>query len=171
MVWLVLAALIIIVLGLIVWSPVEIELNTFKNRFQLRWKGLLGVSAVPGVPWHWYYQIFSWRREWRPSSSTARKNRASKPKSSSSPSRLSFAQGLALVKKLFRAVQVKKFYLDWDTGDYLYNAYLYPLTHALQLKHGRFKINFAGRRDVNILLQVRLCRLAWAYLQVLFHFK
>lgn len=69
------------------------------------------------------------------------------------------------------AIKVKRLYVNWDTDNYLLNAYLYPFTHALRLKSGYLKINFAGRQDVDVLLQTRLCRLAWAYLQILFHSK
>lgn len=174
MIWVVLAGVVVMGLVLILWLPWEIEINTKQNVYQVRWKGVFGASirvdqSQAGVKW--YYQLFGWRREWHPEFRLSQPVGSVKVTTHTKRTQWSFKQIILLLKKLFSAVQVKRFYVNWDTDNFIYNAYLYPLTHAINLKNGRFQINYTGQHDLNILLQTRLCRLAWAYLQVLFSSK
>lgn len=174
MIWVVLTGIVVLGLVLILWLPWEIEINTLQNVYQMRWKGVIGASVrvdKGNSTLKWYYQLFGWHREWHPVFGLPRAKGVNKVPAQKAGTHWTFRQIISLLKKLFSAVKVKRFYVNWDTDDFIYNAYLYPLTHAIHLRNGRFQINFTGQHDLNILLQTRLCRLAWAYLQVLFSFK
>ena len=56
-------------------------------------------------------------------------------------------------KPLLKAIQVKQFYLNIDTDDYIWNAYLYPISNLLSNQKRQLKINFQG--DFEILLEVQ----------------
>ncbi len=46
--------------------------------------------------------------------------------------------------KVLRALEVREFYLNIDTGDPVRNAKLYPLFELLNFRFGGFRVNFLG---------------------------
>ena len=169
MIWFVLALVVLLILPL--FFPVEIEVDTKAAIYRARWRGVVGVRVLPNEKgWHWFYQILFFEKKWRPS-----KMKSTKPVSGKEPQAqknfLTRRQIWLLIKKCVMAFQCKRLFINWDTNDYISNAYLYPLAH-LTSKHKRsFKINFAGKQEVDLLLQVRPIRLLLAFLAVLFFVK
>ncbi len=53
--------------------------------------------------------------------------------------------GLKKVVALLRSFNVKKLYLNLDTGDFVLNAKLFPIFNFLDYRVGRFNINFLGK--------------------------
>ncbi|TBN04321.1 hypothetical protein EYD45_06795 [Hyunsoonleella flava] len=64
---------------------------------------------------------------------------------------LSFKTGL----KLLKAIKVKTFWMDVDTGDCILNAKLYPAFAYLNYKIGGFNINFQDRNQLVLNIQVK----------------
>ena len=75
--------------------------------------------------------------------------------------------GWPQIKSLFRIVrsfEVKEFYLDLDTGNYITNARLYPAFTFLNFWVGNYQINFAGRNNIAIHLQNRPYRIIKSFI-------
>ena len=165
MLWFILALVVLLVLPL--FFPVELEVDTQSAVYRARWRGVVGVRALPDEKgWHWFYQFLFFEKEWKPS----RKPPKPKPKKETQKRKgfLSARQIWLLIKKCFAAFHCKRFYINWDTNDYIANAYLYPLTHLINNHRRNFQINFAGRQEVDLLLQVRPIDLLLAFLVVIF---
>ncbi len=61
-----------------------------------------------------------------------------------------------LIKKVFRAIHIKEFFIDLDTGDFPLNARLYPLSVWLNKQALNFNINFEERNIFRVKIQTRL---------------
>ena len=57
--------------------------------------------------------------------------------------------------KIIKSFKVKKFLLNIDTGDCIWNAKLYPLFSLLNYYWGDFNINFEGRNHMVLHIQNR----------------
>ena len=57
------------------------------------------------------------------------------------------------LKRLRKAIRVNRFFLNIDTDDYLWNAYLYPVFFFLKKERRNVNINFQG--DVEFILEIR----------------
>lgn len=141
----------------------EVEIDTGHAIYRARWRGVLGVTAVPDSgKWRWFLRMFFWENELRPGGAkpSIRKPRANKKRPPMALKRI-----LSLAKNLFQAMKIRHFRLDWDTGDFVANAQLYPLFHALSNRKRQLAINFNGREELEILLQTRLWYLTRAVLR------
>lgn len=162
---------LILLAGLLLWLPLQVEVDTENGLYRAGWGGIFGVRAtMAGDRWQWFYRIFFWEKQAMPDGKKARAGKTRKPKAKKPSFPLSPRQAWFLMKKLLRAVEVKRFYLDWDTGDFIWDAYLYPLCRLTRANR-HVHINFSGRQELAIHLQARPYRLAGAALQAFFHSK
>lgn len=169
MLWFLLS--ILLFFGLLLWLPLEVEIDTNHALYRARWRGIFGIRGVPEEQgWRWFFKILGWEKEWKAGTKkpVAPKRTPHKPPAKKTKRPFSPRQMWALAKNLFSAVKVKRFRLDWDSGDYIRNAQLYPLFHSLSKRGRSWNINFMGREELEILLQTRLWYLAAAFLRVFF---
>jgi hypothetical protein len=57
--------------------------------------------------------------------------------------------------RLLKTFKVKRFFLNIDTGDCIYNAKLYPIVAFLNYRLGHFNINFIGKNQLVLCLENR----------------
>ncbi|MBK9014060.1 MAG: hypothetical protein IPM82_08195 [Saprospiraceae bacterium] len=117
MVWLILLGVLLILVTVLLVLPVSIEIDTAKQVFQARWQGILRIRAVPeSHKWRWFYRVFLVEKEWAP---TPQKPKAPKQKKAAQK-KPSFTprQIWSMLKNMFRAVDVRRFRVDWDTDDF-----------------------------------------------------
>ncbi len=152
----------LLLIGLLLWLPVEVEIDTPHDIYRARWRGIFSIWLVPGEGcWRWFYKLFFWENKLHfTQKKPSLKKPSIKPKSS-----FDIKQLLVLLRNVFKAIKIKRFRLDIDTGDYVRNAQLYPLFHTLSKPAHHIHINFMGREEVVILLQTRLWNLAGAFLR------
>lgn len=169
MIWALLTLLLL--LGILLWLPIELEIDTNRSIYRARWRGLLGFRGVPTESgWQWFFQFLFFEKKWKlqekkpkPPKKKKRKKKKGLP--------ISPKQMFALAKKLIQTFKVIRFRINWDTGDFVKNAYLYPLFHVLSRGRRQLHINFTGNQELCIHLQTRLVLLAGAFLQVFFQPK
>jgi hypothetical protein len=58
--------------------------------------------------------------------------------------------------KIARSFEIKRLKINWDTDDYILNAYLYPITPFLRAENKSFNINFEGKQEVELIIENRL---------------
>lgn len=68
------------------------------------------------------------------------------------------------IRALLRSFRVRRFYLVMDTGDPLWNAWLYPLFHFLRRQGRDVSISFTGRNELELIVSNNLYRLLKAVL-------
>lgn len=168
MLWLIAIPLLLLFALLVL--PLEVEVDTRRDIFSVKWKGIFGIRGVPAANrWRWFFSIFFFEKEW--TEKTKQPKSVEKKKVKKAKSALSPGQMWRLLKNMLRAVDVKRLRINWDTGDFALNAQLFPLCHFLSRRGRQFQINFFGKQEFSILLQTRPYRLAWAFLQLFFHPK
>lgn len=154
----------------VIWLPFEVEVDTEKGIYRAGWKGIFVVRGTVGKEgWQWYYRLFLFKKEWQ---MPAWPTKPSPPKQSPKQRKsMKPRQVWELIRNSLQAVRVKRLILNWDTNDYITNAYLYPLSHFFGKRKHQFHINFAGKQELSILLQARPYRLVWAFLRTMVHHK
>lgn len=65
---------------------------------------------------------------------------------------------------ILRTFRVRRFHWSWDTGDVLWNAWLFPLFHAARLRGRDVAISFTGRNEIELVLDNNLYRILTAVL-------
>ncbi|MBL7825594.1 MAG: hypothetical protein JNJ57_03115 [Saprospiraceae bacterium] len=167
MIYLLLFLLIFLSLLVLLLSlPMELEINTSKNVYRMRWRHLVSVWVLlEETGFHVWMQLLFWSKELKTEKHHKTDSDKPLPKHNKRPIRHSFAQIIALTKRLWRAIFWKRFRVNIDTGDFLLNAWLYPVGPVFNKKGRSLRINFNGVREVDILLQTRPVYLLWAFLQ------
>jgi len=96
-----------------------------------------------------------------------------KPKKPTKKSRrnLTLKQLWALAKGGWKALHLEYLRVNWDTDDFLLNAWLYPVFQAASRGKRQLRINFQGEQNVAICLQTRPWYLILVVVRVLFFTK
>jgi hypothetical protein len=166
MFWLLIALTFLV--AVLLWLPLEVLIDTQQEVYAAQWRGVARFRAAPGLPqWRWFLRIFFWEFEMRRGKKAAPRARAvevRKPRRRRP--RLSWRLVRALLRHGLRAVRIRRFRVDWDTGDFALNAWLYPLFRRVSAGPRQLAVNFNGQQDLAIHLRTRLGLLAWAGLQV-----
>jgi hypothetical protein len=133
-------------------------------------QGVCAVWVVPGEQrWRWFYKVFIWENEWNPFKTVQKRAPISskkKPSGTKRKSTISIKMIRVLYTNLKRAIKVKQLRVNWDTGDFVLNAWLYPAFRMLCRGNRQLSINFLGEQVLVIRLQTRLGLLAIAALRV-----
>jgi hypothetical protein len=61
--------------------------------------------------------------------------------------------------KILKSFKIKRLKINWDTDDYILDAYLYPITPFLITENKSFNINFEGKQEVELIIENRLVRI------------
>ncbi|TNE68974.1 MAG: hypothetical protein EP344_00900 [Bacteroidetes bacterium] len=172
--WIFLITLVLL-FNLVLWLPIEVEVDTRNDLYTARWRGLAGFRVVPGPErWQYFFRILFWEITFRPGAGKKREAREKvrkqeqKKASRKSKRSLSFRQMRLLLRNLQHAVRVRKLWINWDTHDFPLNARLYPWFRMFSRGRRQLFINFQGEQELAIHLQTRLGTLARAALPVLF---
>jgi hypothetical protein len=157
--WVVLA-LFLLLIGLILFDPFELCIDTVRNDYHLRWRAL-GSARLKGpvddpVLRVW---VLGWRREFRMLDWAAgeKKPQAEKPRrkktkaGSGRPRWLTWRFAL----RMLRTFRVRRLRVQLDTGDYALNGLLYPVFVQLSRWAGHWRIAFGGPSELDLLVTNR----------------
>ncbi|PHN01706.1 hypothetical protein [Flavilitoribacter nigricans] len=173
MLWIILFGLFFAFLLWILISPIylHIEWNDARRVLQLHWWGLLRARLAPEAG-RWAFRLEapfftrSWSvAEWWTSGKKADQSKKGKARKKSWKPR----HPRQLVYRLWRSFHLIRFHWELDTGDYVWNAYLFPLFRVTNPAGQRdWRINFQGRNDLLLIVENRLYRLVYALLRTAF---
>lgn len=167
--------ILVLLLSLLFWLPIRVEIDTAQQKYRVSWKGIFAVWCVPDEEgFHWFFQIFFWKTAWKTSPKTPKTvNKPLKIEKTSSKSAVRFSAHK--IRPLFRvfskAIHIERLQVNWDTGDFLYNAWLYPVFRRWSRRKRQLFINFWGEQELAIILKTRLGLLVMAGLRVFFILK
>jgi len=166
-IWIILLVLLVI-LSWLLFAPLIISINTWGQDFSIRWIGLGSVALVIvnnelGIR----MRIFFFQKTFFPLRPKSKKRQqAQKPKPSKKTTRKKRQKWPNItwrrIRKLLRAIKIRRFKAELDTGDYVTNAYLYPLATFLNKSTPRLNVNFEGRTNLLLQLEMRLFRIVQA---------
>jgi len=128
----------------ILYTPIEVVIDSYNDNYFIRLGKLIKLSyAKTGESYKSRIQILFWRFTpdiWSPIFKALKKDTKTNKK--------------LLIKRAYRIIstfRLKKFRISIDTGNYIRNAYLYPLTHIIHSENIGIDVNY--RRENNIMLQ------------------
>lgn len=151
--------------------PLELEISTIKNIYEVRLGKIVhggleisneGVIAIRlKIAW-WVKRIvlFPPTGEKKETIKEKEVKKAPQKKKKKAPIKNIVGKSISVLKSF----QVKRFYLDIDTDNYILNAYLYPVSFAIkQWKGLNIQVNFMGKEEVDILIKNNLLRMGIAF--------
>lgn len=158
-IWIVLF-LFVSFISILLWTPVRLVIDSKKDLYKVEWKYIgsallieyndcIGVQLQvlffkKIIPFDWFFKKKVKIEE--------------KPQSKKTPS--VFPTYLrSKFKKIMWSFHIKRCKVNWDTDDYILNAYLYPITPFLHSTQKSFTINFEGKRDIELIIENRLGRI------------
>lgn len=166
---------LVLLFALLFWVPIQVEIDTQQQIYRARWRGIFGIRVLPEEKrWRWFFQVFFWEKEWKSGKNVydEKKRRGKKPAKQKAAGKrkmpFTLRQGRALFRNLFHAIKVKRLHLNWDTGDFVRNAWLYPAFRMANRGKRQLFINFSGQQELAIQLQTRLGLLTMAFLRTFF---
>lgn len=151
---------LLLLVGIALWlmlMPIIISVNTWSDDYSVRWKNI-GRASVLVIEDELLIRlrVFFWRKDFYP----LRPGKKKKPpkKEEKKPEKKAKSRWerfpMRKIRGVLRAIKVRRFKLDVDTDDYVLNAYLYPVAYFLNRPNRELSINFTGR--TNFLLQVEI---------------
>jgi hypothetical protein len=150
----ILFGLFLLPLVYLLWMPIVLCIDTVKNEYYVQFKGLAKakIEAHKEEMLILKLKIFFLHFQFYPlqkNKSATKKKKIEKHKSKSQKSKINLRTAFRILKSF----KVKRFLLNMDTGDCIYNAKIYPLFVFLNYRIGGFNINFDGRNQLTIYLQ------------------
>lgn len=154
---------------LLLFSPVRLEIDTENEVYLIRYgvfvSGSLAViDERPAVKLRCLG--FTWQRKIEDLLLRLRKTvtpRVPAVRKRRSGNRRSFKWRKALAA--LRAIDIRKMYVDLDTGNYIRNAWLFPIFFMADKGARKLRINFNGETIVHISMQAVPAKLLWAFLK------
>ncbi len=165
------------VLGLLLWLPIELQVDTENDVYRMQWRGIFGLRALPeSTRWRFFFKVFFIEKEWRRDTVAAAAEKPEKPaprktnRKKSKPA-IPVRRIWQLVKNMLRSIEVRRCHIALDTDDYPRNAILFPVFFLLSTGRRQLIINFNGEQVIQLHLQTRLYRVAGAFLRTFIHPK
>lgn len=163
---LVLAAILLLFLTWLLVSPIRLQIDTRRQVYLLQWQGIGRIQLMP-VTDNLVIQlrVFFWRKKFYPLEYQPRKKQPKEVGKKKKKSRkVDFQKYKRKGIRLFRSFRIRAFRLDLDTGDYVYNSYLYPAFHFLSAGKRQLTINYRGLSEMFLIVENRLYRMLIAFL-------
>ncbi|MEZ4893576.1 MAG: hypothetical protein R3A50_12320 [Saprospiraceae bacterium] len=158
------------VFGLILFLPIRLELDSTVGLYRVSWVGIFACWLVPNelVRWRVFLRVFLWKKELTFTSKPKVESRKKdvKPVVKKRNRAMSFHRVRRMLKYGIRAIKLDWLQINWDTDDFVLNAWLYPLFHAMNGHRRRLQINFMGDQQFVLKLHTNLGLLTWAMMRV-----
>jgi hypothetical protein len=142
----------ILVLGLLAYlllMPLELCLDSYRQRYYLRLGSLARISVEkdPVALLRLHLRVLFMNFFWRPSDLQQWKRQNKKPGAKKTGGK---SRGITMgqVQKILRSFRVKAFRIELDTGNPMLNARLFPIFYLLRKQGREVGINFLGRNQV-----------------------
>lgn len=165
----------VLLLGLLLWLPLSVEIDTRSQVYRAGWQGIAAVRGIPDAThWHWFFKLFFWEWEWQPGRNAQPAQTKPSPQTATPPKKrrsVSMVQVKAMWHQLPRTIRVKRLWVDWDSGDFVLNAWLYPAFRMFSQGKRQLFVNFSGRQDIALLIQARPGNLIAAAIRIFFTSK
>lgn len=154
----------VFVVAWLLFAPVILDIDTRIPAARFEWKGLGNAIIIfQEEEWRLRFRIFFFRKELNLSTMKRKpkmkKTKKEKHKRKNMNSRKMVMKGMRILKT-FRATQWR---ISLDTGNNMYNAWLYPLNFIIGAEH--CNVNFYGENYLVLNLKNNLGRILYAWIR------
>ena len=153
MFWIPLAILILLLIAYLLFSLVELVVDTEQHQYYLKYGRLLRVN-LEGDPEE-FLRLHLWIMGFHHYYYPLRKKQEKKKKPKKRSSRRFDSRRFRQFRALVRAIRVRRFELEVDSGNCITNAKLYPLIPLFGLLKGDLRVNFQNRNSLVAHLETR----------------
>ncbi|SHH67221.1 hypothetical protein SAMN05444148_2624 [Winogradskyella jejuensis] len=169
MIWLVIILLLLSILLCLLLVPITMVIDTINNTYYLELKGLAKASVIEDnievlkIKMRiLFFKSYMYPLK-RMAIKKSKKTKVLKPKKE----RFINSKNLKRVLRVIKSFNIKKFYLNLDTGDYTANAKLYPVFSFLNFyKATNCNVNFVGENNVQLIIQNRPVRIIKSFINL-----
>ena len=155
--------LLVLLLLYLLWMPMVLYINTINHQYYVQLKGLARASVeghsekllrirLNVLFLKFYFYPLQYKSK--------KKKQEKKERQQKRKRRFGFNK----VVRMLRSFQVKRCYLNMDTGNCLTNAKMYPAFALMNYHLGGFHINFEGRNQLVLEVQNRPIRLLKSFI-------
>lgn len=148
----------------ILFMPINLCINTNSNQYYIQLKGLAKAS-IEGHEKELLrieLKVYFLKFYFYPFKKNVTKKQKKEVEVSKKKKRRSF--GVRKGMSVLKTFKVKRFLLDIDSGNCIFNAKLYPLFMFLNHNIGGFNINFQGRNQLVLDIQNRPIRIIKSFI-------
>ena len=165
MIFLIILLIFILFIIWILIAPIQIIIDSRKNIYLVRWKGIASAIIFPNLEkLEIRIQVFFWKKELLPFS-TKRKKKKSPTKNKEKRKRKGFLRfSWEKLIKIIGSWNLKVCKINIDTHDVIRNSYLVPIFYFLQNKKRSLNINYQGLNQLDIEMENTVGRMLKAYI-------
>ena len=166
MVWLILGLILLLVLGWLLLSPLEICINSKTNDYHIKWKGI-GEVRIVLLPLDLLIRlkIAFWKKDWSVMEVKSGSKRKAPEKTSRKRKKRNARKMFRVFNKVLKSFTVERLRMNIDTRNYILNGYLFPVFfHLTRYFKGKpnLTINYKGKTEINVLIRNRLINMLLA---------
>ncbi len=163
-----LAAALLLVLIWLLWAPIRFDIDTRQGIYCIRWRSIGALNWLPEQQLDMIeIEIFFWKKRIALLEQPSGRPKKIKPKTAKNNKlnktrwkRISWST----VKRMARTFEVHYCRLSLDTGDYVWNAWLFPVCWFVRSPRYSVWINFIGENELALRVENRLGRILWAFI-------
>jgi hypothetical protein len=152
--------LFLLFIGLLLWTPLRLVIDSTQDLYKVEWQYIGSAMLIENddrlgvqIQILFYKKIIPFEVLFQ---------KRVKPKVVKPPLKtpsVSKARFKPKIRELLTSFKIEKLKVNWDTDDYILNAYLYPITPFLRTPQKSLTINFEGKRDIQLIIENRLGRI------------
>ncbi|HOY07894.1 MAG TPA: hypothetical protein PLO67_20930 [Saprospiraceae bacterium] len=169
------AVLIILFVGMLLLltglllTPLRLAIDSIRGVYQIRWYGLATLNWLPEEsPDMLEMRTLFFKKRFNLAAHISQRKPAGKPaparksraKPASSPRHM-----LKIALAILKTFRVRRCQVNWDAGDYVLNAWLFPVCFFLNRFPASVSVNFNGQCDIVLIIENSAGRLLWAFLK------
>jgi len=183
MVLLIISIVILIILAWILFVPFRFCIDTTIDQYYFEWSGIVKINFIPDkveiffirvkIP---FYHLHIYPVKKLIEEEKEKKEKSGKEKSEKNLLQRINRKEVRKIKllsklgwKVFKALKLKKFDVNIDTGDVIYNARLIPLFATLNGNRTNLRVNYQGIVTVVLLFEHSVFRILVILIKFLFH--
>lgn len=156
--------ILIIVLCFILFTPLVIEIDSTRELYQVKLRGIVRIwFAFNQGPLTIYIKTLWWKKAINIPDTGSHVDEAGKtPPVKRKTPRPSFSRVLNKAHAVAASFHLKVLYIDIDTGDFIINAWLFPLAWFMKNTNRKLQINYRGINVIKFKAVNNTAKLLWA---------
>jgi hypothetical protein len=161
------AGVLLAIIAWLLWAPIRLKIDTRSGVYRVEWSRVVSADWLPEQGLDVIeIRVFFWKRKIALYRANGKKKKAGAPKPAKKhdekPVKKTRRLSRQSIRKILQTFEVRRCHLTLDTGDYLWNAWLFPVFWFVRKPNVRVRINFQGENELSLLVQNRLGRILWA---------
>lgn len=163
MIVLIILITLLVLITILLLIPIRFKVDSNRNIYLAEWKHLFSAKVMlQNEEPIMQLKSFFWKKEINLLEIKSTPNKKAQKKKKPPKQKKSKFNFRKKIKPLLKSFQVRQFFINIDTNDYVWNAYLFPVFYFLKNDKRQMHINFNGNVEVLLEIQNRPIRILWA---------